>query len=263
MFVKQLVIVIGAAALVLVVGLSLAVGGLIYHARAQPAAPRAADDNVPVKKAANKDEAKRPADKKPDDPKDGEGKLHGVVYLADKPLTGGKVVIVGDDGKSYEGPLDAKGAYTVNDGKPIPVGTYKVGIVSNDPLLRKKYTDGKTSGLTATVTKDNTPASWNLKTNTEEGKLFGLVRVDQKILIGGKIILYDTDGTTYQGPLDAQGDYTINGGKPIPSDTYKVVIISDDPLLPKKYGDVKTSDLTVTVTNKSIPHSWNLLSEKR
>ena len=262
MFVKQIAIVIGVLSLVLVVGLGLGVGGLIYYVRAEPAAPKAPDDNLAAKKAANKDEGRRADEKKPDEPKAEEGKLYGLVYLADKPLTGGKVVVVSDGGKTYEGPLDAKGAYTINGGQPIPVGTYKVGIVSNDPLLRKKYTDGKTSGLTAVVTKDNTPASWNLKTNKDEGKLFGLVRVDEKVLIGGKIILYDTDGTTYQGPLDAKGDYTINDGKPIPSDTYKVVIISDDPLLPKKYGDLKTSNLTVTVTNKSIPHSWNLRSEK-
>jgi hypothetical protein len=54
--------------------------------------------------------------------------------------------------------------------------------------------------------------------------MYGLVRVDQKILLGGKIIFHDSDGTTYQGTLDAKGDYTINGGKPIPSDTYKVTL---------------------------------------
>jgi RNA polymerase sigma factor (sigma-70 family) len=239
---------------------SLVAGGLFYRAYAAPPAAKAQDDND--KETANAEKASPEDDKKPAEPKSGEGELHGLVYLASQPLTTGKVVLVGVDAKTYEAVLDAKGGYAVNEGKPIPIGTYKVGILSDNPLMRKKYADPKTSGLSATVTKANTPASWNLKTSKDEGKLFGLVRVDEKVLIGGKIILYDTDGTTYEGPLDARGDYRINDSRPIPSDTYKVAIISDDPLLPKKYADVKTSGLTVTVTSQGIPHSWNLTSVK-
>ncbi len=199
---------------------------------------------------------------KPEDVKPTEGKLLGVVYLAWKPVTSGKVVLTSDDGKTHEGALDAKGVYKIDDGKAIPVGTYKVAVVSDEPLLKKKYADPKTSGLTVAVTNQNTPSSWNLKsTKPEEGKLFGLVRFDNKILSPGKIVLVDEDGKTYEGKLEANGNYSINDGKPIPADDYKVAIISDDPLLPKKYADAKTSGLTVRVTKEGIPMSWNLRSD--
>jgi len=247
---------------VLALGLfaSVGVGGLVYRTYAAPPSVQVQVQGGEQKDKPNSVNAAAADDKKPDEAK-GEGKLSGIVRLAGKPVTSGKVVVVNDDGKSYEGPLDDKGSYTINDGKPIPTGNYKVAIVSDDALMRKKYGDAKTSGFTAVVTKDNTPASFSLKTNKDEGKLFGLVRVDGKILVGGKVILHDSDGTTYEGPLDDKGDYKINDGKPIPSETYKVTMISDDPLLPKKYAELKTSDLTVTVTSKGIPMSWNLRSK--
>jgi hypothetical protein len=237
--------------------LGLGTGGFLYYVHAEAVAEKAPANNLPAEKvAANQAGAPQPAQAQ-----FSQGKLYGLVYLADKPLTTGKVVVTSEVGGTFESMLDAKGAYTINGGNPIPIGTYKVGIVSDDPQLRKKYKDGKTSGLTAEATAENTPASWNLKSNLDKGKMFGLVRVDGKILIGGKVIFHDTDGTTYEGPLDSKGDYIINKGMPIPSDTYLVTIISNDPLLPKRYADVKTTDLTVTVTSQNIPHSWNLGSQ--
>jgi hemoglobin len=213
-----------------------------------------------------KAEEKKPIDKpkgetKPEEKKLEEGTLSGTVLLDGKPLAGGKLDVVGSDGNTIKGVLDDKGHFTTNEGKPLPVGSYKIAILSDDPRVPKKYADVKTSGLAVFVNTRGFPTSLNLSSK-ETGGVFGYLLVDKKFLSGGKVVLLGDDSKTYSGVLNDKGVFKINDGKPIPPGVYKAKIETEDPLLAKKYADVKTSGLTVTVTMTDLNLLWHLDAEK-
>jgi len=119
--------------------------------------PKDADDLVSKVEATRK-EIVRPraapggGDKKAPKPAAGAGQVTGNITLDGKPLTGGEIGLLGADGRTFKGPINADGSYQV---KGLPAGTFKITVKSNVVKIPTKYADPSTSGLMYEVRAGN------------------------------------------------------------------------------------------------------------
>jgi hemoglobin len=99
-----------------------------------------------------KQEEKKPADKKEGNQPGGGSRIEGKVTFQGKPLGGGIITFTGNNRLSYSAPIGPDGAYLLDRVQP---GEFKVAIdtkaVPNIPQVPAKYSDSDKSGLTTNV----------------------------------------------------------------------------------------------------------------
>jgi hypothetical protein len=185
------------------------------------------------------------------------GNVQGTVKVDGKPLAKGKVTFTGEDSKAHTGDV-TDGFYSL---ERLPTGLYAVTVSGTG--VPAKFGDAKTSGLTYAVKKGENTHNIELKAEAkpegDTGSIDGIVNMAfPKLLTAGKLTAHGKDGKTYTSDVK-DGKYKLEG---LPLGKYTVTITGEG--VGAKYGDVKTTPLTLEIKTKgnNVPMSYGDVSEK-
>jgi len=195
------------------------------------------------------------------------GTVEGTVKLDGKNVAKAKVTFNDEKGEAVKTvEADADGKFTAD----LPVGTYQMtvtgtGIPANYNDLKKpdsalKIKVGKGKSVTFLGLRSGKPDD-TPKIDPNLGTIEGVVNFKggpKGLLAKGKLTAHDKDGKTYTSDV-TNGEYKLVN---LPIGKYKVTITGEG--VGAKYGDVKTTPLTLDIEKKgrNIPMSYGDVSEK-